>query len=207
MTASERTINELAQLCAYSTDEHDWAAFLDAIRPLTYTVAGRIVRMWTGTATPHLVEDICQELYLKLCEQERRILRSFEPRGDDSFLGLLRLVTTSVGNDYFRRQSSAKRGGQHVVAQLEEEHASQHHSTDQLHRILLFQQLDERLTKYPELVSERDRNLFWLYYRHGYTADEISRLLNGELTPKGVESALRRMAQWLKSELHTDDQP
>jgi DNA-directed RNA polymerase specialized sigma24 family protein len=43
--------------------------------------------------------------------------------------------------------------------------------------------------------------LFWLYYLHGYTAEEIARLSAAGLTPKGVESALRRVTVWLRDEV------
>jgi RNA polymerase sigma-70 factor (ECF subfamily) len=51
------------------------------------------------------------------------------------------------------------------------------------------------------VIGERDRALFWLYYRQGYTAEEIARLPSAGLTAKGVESALRRVTVWLRGEV------
>jgi RNA polymerase sigma-70 factor (ECF subfamily) len=51
------------------------------------------------------------------------------------------------------------------------------------------------------VVTERDRALFWLYYRQGFTAEEIGRLTAIGLTAKGVESALRRVTTWLRGEI------
>jgi RNA polymerase sigma-70 factor (ECF subfamily) len=53
----------------------------------------------------------------------------------------------------------------------------------------------------PETISERDRNLFWLYYLQGLTAEEIAELPGIGLTCKGVESALRRVTRCLRGEL------
>jgi RNA polymerase sigma-70 factor (ECF subfamily) len=65
----------------------------------------------------------------------------------------------------------------------------------------LLAQLDQKLRSAPEIIPERDRALFWLYYRQGYTAEEIARLSATGLTAKGVESALRRVTNWLKNEV------
>jgi DNA-directed RNA polymerase specialized sigma24 family protein len=43
--------------------------------------------------------------------------------------------------------------------------------------------------------------LFWLYYRQGLTAEEIASMTGAGLTAKGVESALRRVAKWLRGEI------
>ena len=149
--------------------------------------------------------DIIQETFLKLCEQERRILRDFEPRGDDSFLGLLRIVATSVANDYYRRQYSAKRGGKVVTMSLLDGEgatpADGARSSSQMQQAALLAQLDKKLLSAPDVIGERDRALFWLYYREGFTADEISRMAPSGLTAKGVESALRRVTMWLRAEV------
>jgi RNA polymerase sigma-70 factor (ECF subfamily) len=51
------------------------------------------------------------------------------------------------------------------------------------------------------VIHERDRVMFWLYYRQGYTAEEIARLPAIGLTAKGVESALRRVTVWLRAQV------
>ena len=70
-----------------------------------------------------------------------------------------------------------------------------------MHQAALFAQLDQMLRSAPKTVSERDRALFWLYYRQGYTAEEIARVPATGLTAKGVESALRRVTTWLREEI------
>jgi len=62
----------------------------------------------------------------------------------------------------------------------------------------LIAQLDGLLMLHPKTVSVRDRNLFWLYYRQGLTADAISRIPAIGLSAKGVESALLRLTRLLR---------
>lgn len=199
------TTNDLAKACARSADAAEWEELLRRCAPLASLVALRVCRMWMNSPSPATVDDIVQEVFLKLCEQERRILRTFEPRGEDSFLGLLRIVSASVANDYFRRIYSAKRGGNVVTTSLVEDApssvAASNHQTAQMHRSVLLSQLDEKLRSAPDVIGERDRALFWLYYRQGFTAEEIAGLSATGLTPKGVESALRRVATWLRGEM------
>ena len=203
MDRSRTPVNELAQTCAYSADAAEWAELLRRTAPLVALVVGRVARLWMSTAPPALVDDIAQEVFVKLCEQERRILREFEPRGEDSFLGLVRIVATSVANDYFRRAHSTKRGGKVVTSTLDSEALPALAGSDSsvVQKSVLYGQIDQKMRSAPETISERDRNLFWLYYLQGLTAEEIAELPGIGLTCKGVESALRRVTRCLRGEL------
>jgi len=199
-------VNELARACAQSADTGEWAEFLGRCAPVAALVAARVARMWQGgSATPNIVDDIVQEVFLKLCEQERRILREFRPRGENSFLALLRVVSASVANDYFRRHYSEKRGGKVVTMVLDEEPSTivplaAEKDTD-VQRVVLFSELDHKLRDAPSQTAMRDRTIFWLYYLQGLTADEIAALPGSDLSAKGVESALRRITSWLRKQL------
>jgi RNA polymerase sigma-70 factor (ECF subfamily) len=210
MNVFSTSMNDLAKTCAHSGDAAEWEQFVRRCTPLASLVALRTARQWLGSPSPATVDDIVQEIFLKLCEGERRILREFEPRGEDSFLGLLRLVSTSVATDYFRRQYSAKRGGKVVTMPLLEEGAqmpvaSSKQAAQMRHQALLAQ-LDEKLRSAPDVIGERDRTFFWLYYRQGYTAEEIAGLDSSGLSAKGVESALRRVTVWLRGEVERPKQ-
>jgi len=205
MDVTRTSVNDLAKACARSADASEWLEFVRRTEPLASLVALRVCRMWISDPSPAAVDDIVQDVYLKLCEQERRILRDFEPRGEDSFLGLLRIVAASVANDYFRRQYSAKRGGKVVIMPLvDDDPQSESHgarSVARMQQSTLMEELDSKLRSAPDVIGERDRELFWLYYRQGYTAEEIARLPSAGLTAKGVESALRRVTIWLREEV------
>lgn len=198
-------VNELARACANSADAAEWEELLHRCAPIASLVAARVCRMWLGRSTPAIIDNIVQEVFLKLCEGQRRILRDFKPRGEDSFLGLLRIVSVSVANDYFRRQYSAKRGGKVVTMALDDGPSStmaagpdQSAGTE---KALLFSELDRKLRSAPGVIGERDRAMFWLYYLQGLTAEEIAGLPATGLSAKGVESALRRVTMWLRKEM------
>jgi RNA polymerase sigma-70 factor (ECF subfamily) len=205
METLKAPVNELASACARSADTAVWGEFLGRCAPQAALVAARVARIWHGRSTTSVVDDIVQEVFLKLCEQERRILRDFKPRGEDSFFALLRVVTASVANDYFRRQHSEKRGGKVVTMVLDDESSSvvpiAPEKDSEVQRALLFAELDHKLRSATGPTAERDRTIFWLYYLQGLTADEIAGLPGSDLSAKGVESALRRITAWLRKEL------
>jgi len=171
------------------------------VTPVVALAARRVSAVW-GDPSHGTISEIMQEVFLKLCEDDRRILREFEDRGNDSFLKLLRMITASVGTDHFRRSRAEKRGGRSNSVPLET-HVSadsvfDDKATEAVEWPSLIAQLDGLLMLYPKTVSRRDRNLFWLYYRQGLTADAISRIPAIGLTAKGVESALQRLTRLLR---------
>jgi RNA polymerase sigma-70 factor, ECF subfamily len=193
--------NRLARICAYSDDPHEWERFVHAISRVVAIAARRVGMQW-GDASAATVSEIVQEVFLKLCEDHRRVLREFEDRGNDSFLKLLRMITNSVGTDHFRRMHAEKRGGGAHLVSLEPNHPALDVPDVQALRAMewssLVAQLDGLLRLYPKAVKPRDRHIFWLYYRQGMTADAISRIPTVGLTAKGVESALLRLTRLLR---------
>jgi RNA polymerase sigma-70 factor (ECF subfamily) len=110
--------NHLARICAYSTRAPEWQEFVSLVTPVISLAAWRVARVWGETANAP-IDEIAQDVFLKLCEDKRRILREFEDRGNDSFLKLLRVITASVSTDYFRRMHAEKRGGSVTTVPIE----------------------------------------------------------------------------------------
>jgi RNA polymerase sigma-70 factor (ECF subfamily) len=193
--------NRLARICAYSAQAPEWEQFVRVVTPVVALAARRVSAVW-GDASVGTMNEIVQEVFLKLCEDDRRILREFEDRGNDSFLQLLRMITASVGTDHFRRMHAEKRGGRSHAVPLEPhvsaDDVSDAGATEAVEWPSLIAQLDGLLRLYPKSVSARDRNLFWLYYRQGLTAEAISRIPAIGLSAKGVESALLRLTRLLR---------
>jgi len=193
--------NKLARICAYSTQAPEWDQFVRLITPVVTLAVRRVSYLW-GETSVHTVNEIVQEVFLKLVEDDRRILCNFKDRGNESFLKLLRMVAASVATDHHRRARAGKRGGR--INPMSLDHASIQHeifdggATRAIEWPALMAQLDGLLRMYPESISARDRQVFWLYFRQGLSAQAIAAIPAMELTAKGVESALRRMTQVLR---------
>jgi len=193
--------NRLARICAYSTKAPEWEELVRILSPVIELAAYRAARLW-GEGNKNTVLEIVQEVFIKVCEDERRILREFEDRGDDSLLKLIRTITISVTTDYFRRNRAEKRGGLAEAVPVEipgpASDAIDPNATRAVEWPMLLEQLDGLLKLLAGKISERDRSIFWLYYRQGLTADAISRIPSIELSLKGVESALLRITKLLR---------
>jgi len=193
--------NRLAQLCAYSADAPEWEEFVRVAMPVVGLAARRVCEVW-GDRSTATVNEIVQEVFVKLCEDDRRVLREFEDRGEDSFLKLLRIITATVGTDHFRKLKAEKRGGSFAASSVEPRAVADDlhdaRATRALEILGLYAQLDGLLRLYPNKVSARDRRLFWLHYNLGMTAEAISRIPTMGLSSKGVESALMRLTRLLR---------
>jgi len=193
--------NRLALICAYSAEAPEWEEFVRMATPVVSLAARRVGVVWGDRSTATL-NEIVQEVFLRLCEDERRVLREYEARGEDSLLQLLRIVTATVGTDHFRKLRAEKRGGNLPAVTVQPHAVADELSDARAARAVempsLFAQLDGLLRLYPTKVSARDRKMFWLHYRQGLTAEAIARIPTMGLSAKGVESALIRLTRLLR---------
>lgn len=197
---------ELVQACTRSGDSQAWEEFVRRFHRLIASITIRVARRW-GDDSLQTVDDLIQETYLRLCTNNCRVLRNFSPHHDGSFYGFLKVLTMNVAQDHFKRARTAKRGGnvhQSTALEADEEsmQADPSGSPDAGERGILIKEIDGLLL---ELATgpyrERDRRIFWLYYRAGLTALAISRLPSIDLSVKGVESTLLRLNRLLRGHL------
>jgi RNA polymerase sigma-70 factor (ECF subfamily) len=193
--------NDLARLCAAQCGTAEWGEFVRRFtRPIALS-AYRVGRMW-GETSSAVIDDIVQDVFLKLCEDERRILREFEPRHPDSFVAFVRVVSAATANDYFRRRNRSKRGGGVVEEPISELHSGALQDSEWMERNQLLKEIDRFLEESGrDEIGRRDRTVFWLYYQQGMTASAIASLPGISLSVKGVESALHRMTALIRNHL------
>jgi RNA polymerase sigma-70 factor, ECF subfamily len=197
---------ELVRICLASADADAWAEFVRRFQPTIAAVVLRTTRRW-GESSPLVVEDLVQETFVKLCAGEGRLLRQFQPRHPKAIFGYMKLITTRVVHDYFRQMHTAKRGALQVVPAVDNPEAGPTDSTatERVERGVLLGEIERRLSQIDlGPYAERDRRIFWLYYRCGMTAQAIAALLQGQLTTAGVESAISRATRLIREELAGD---
>jgi RNA polymerase sigma factor (sigma-70 family) len=205
MPYRDLSATELVRACVDSADREAWGEFVRRFQPTIAGVALRTARRW-GEASPLVLEDLVQETFMKLCGEHRRLLREFEPQHEEAFYGFLKVVTTRVVHDYFKRSHAAKRRSSDPPprTQTEEEPAEPIDLTaaEQIERQALFGEIERRLKILDlGLTGERDRRIFGLYYRAGMSARAIAELPGMDLTIKGVESTIFRITRLLREEL------
>jgi len=185
---------DLIQQCVANKAEA-WREFIRRFQPLIAGVVARAAVRWT-TVSASLVDDLIQETYLKLCTDECRRLREFQSRHDDSVYGFLKVVAYNVTMDYFKVRQASKRGADLVTDGDPEIAFQTRGKAGKADDQVLLREIDEIIDRITE--SRRDKTVFLLYYRQGFTAQAIAEIPGIDLTAKGVESCLHRLTVQLR---------
>lgn len=198
---------DLVLACTQTGDAAAWEEFIRRFHRLISTVVLRVARRW-GKPSPQLIDDLVQDTYLKLCADNCRLLREFKSQHEDAFYGYLKVVTANLVHDHFKATHSAKHGSgaaevtDEAILASAADSPSASASARSTERGIQLQEFDAallRLAQGPHL--ERDRRVFWLYYRTGLAASAIAALPSIGLSTKGVESTILRLTRLLRQEL------
>jgi RNA polymerase sigma-70 factor, ECF subfamily len=202
-------VDSLASLAELSRDPEAWTEFIRRFQPVIASAVLRTARRW-GEPPRQLLDDLVQDTYLKLCEDGSQMLKSFQPRHDDSIFGYLKVVAANVVHDHFKSFMAGKRGAGQTDAIDEIVYATPKTvGADGTAGILLNLQLDEIDVILAKALTSKDaqrnRTIFWLRYRQGFTASEIAAIPSVGLTTEGVESVLLRLVNMIRSHIKSED--
>jgi RNA polymerase sigma-70 factor, ECF subfamily len=199
-----RTALDVVRSCIQSGEQAAWLEFVSRFQPMLEGAVAKAARRWT-TPAPALVDDLVQATYLKLCANHFRALRELECAKESSLFGFLKVVASHVVQDHFRNSSCQKRGNGRAGESMElsignaDPIAPASHEGEQR---ILFSQIEQCLQSHATGPHcERDFAIFWLYYRQGFTAKEISERPEIGISIKGVESTLLRLTRILRAKL------
>jgi RNA polymerase sigma-70 factor, ECF subfamily len=196
---------ELVLACLRTGEESAWIEFVRRFQPLIAGIVMRLARRW-GEASPEVVDDLVQETYLKLCADHEMLLHRFHPKHPDAIFGYIKVFTANLVHDHFKALYATKRGARLATSAAdcdqETKWVSPNSDAKSIERDVLIGQIDACLRVVGSGQNfERDRKIFWLYYRAGLTASAIAALPAIALTIKGVESTLQRMTRQVRERL------
>lgn len=161
--------------------------------------------MW-GEPSPSLVEDLTQVTYLKLWEDGCRLLRDFAIQHPEAVLGYIKKTAANATHDHFKHRRSQSAGGDrpHLsTTDVDPEAGDQiHGNQNRMAFEILLQEIDSYLKRGlsgPD--QDRDRMIFWLYFRQGMSTKEIAALSAIGLTVKGVGSVIERVKHCLREQV------
>jgi len=211
MPPEEWSHEQLLAGCATGGGASAWEEFVRRYHDLIARVVLRTAQRY-GTVSPDLLEDLVQEVYLKLCGNQARILGSYREPHPDAVYGFLKVVVSNAVHDHFKAKTAKKRGAGRNHEPIEEREpvgrpAAPSAMASAEQRILL-NQIDDVLNGAgTQDIPERDRRIFWLYYQHGWTAKAIASIPALRLTPKGVESTILRATRYVRARLIAGARP
>jgi RNA polymerase sigma-70 factor, ECF subfamily len=202
---SSLALRDIVCRCAGASDDEVWEEFVSRVnRPISLTIM-RTATLW-GEASRSVVEDLVQSTYIKLWEDGCRLLRGFAVQHPEAILGYLKKIATNVTHDYFKHRHSQSSGGgnPHVsTTDVDPEAGIEvHGSQEKIAFGVLLSEIDERLKhglSGPD--QERDRMIFWLYFRQGMSTKEIASLPNVGLGTKGVGSVIERLKHFIREQI------
>ena len=204
LSHEELPLSELLRLCLESEQEALWTEFVSRSHPIIAGVIIKTIRRWTRP-DPSLIDDMVQETYSRLCRNDFKALRHFISRHENSVFGYLKVVASNTVRDHFRAVNSRKRGnGMTHIPLYCVPLAESNDASPVVERRVHLRTVDACLeTCLHGPNSSRDRMIFWLYYREGLTAKEISGLPPIKLSMKGVENTIWRLVHLVRTKLNS----
>jgi RNA polymerase sigma-70 factor, ECF subfamily len=202
---SSLSLKDVVCLCAGSGDNDAWEEFVSRVgKPIGLTIM-RTASLW-GQPSRTVVEDLIQTTYLKLWEGGCRLLRDFAIQRPEAILGYLKKTAANATHDYFKHRHSRSSGGDepHVsTSDFDPEVDKAAQGTEQRIAFGIFlKEIDEHLRDCltgPD--QERDRMIFWLYFRQGMSTREIASLPTIGLGAKGVGSVIERLKHGIREQI------
>ena len=157
------------------------------------------------SADQAMLEDLVQDVYVRLCDGNYKALRGLRGAHANSFHAYVGAIASGVVIDHFRKSLRVKRGGESRTVSLEaltSEIETLTSPENQLETTLMIERIDTCLDEVlPAKTRVRDRWIFWLRYRHGYTVAMIARTGQHGLSEEGIESLLGRTIRLLREKL------
>lgn len=174
------------------TDSGVWEELFQRLSPALGGIISRTMWRW-GVRDRAEIDDLLQDIGLKILQLSRS--RHSLPNDEAQLYGYFKTVAANTTVTWIRRRFAGKRNvdetvplTDHLESLLEEIRPGQ-----SVELRVLVREVDRLLDCQP-----RDRNIFWLHYRQGFTAAEIAAIPAMGLSMKGVESLIRRMTAELR---------
>lgn len=202
MSFAQLSPEALIEMCV-NGEVAAWEEFRRRYHRLIAGVVFRTTQKW-GEASLLTIDDLIQETYLKLCADDFRLLRAYDPKHADAIYGYLKVITASVVHDRLKALHSEKRGGDRIVEGLTTlenrgDAGKAFGSQATMEREILLREIDALINASTSgHTADRDRTIFWLYYHQGLTTRAIASLPAIGLTIKGVESTVVRIARMVR---------
>lgn len=204
MRYSSLSLKDVVCLCAGPLDDEAWEEFVCRVgRPISLTIMRMAYLL--GDPSRSLVDDLVQVTYFKLWEARCR-LRDFAIQHPNSILGYIKKTAANTTRDYFKHLHSQSSGGDkpHISTSDGDPEAGNevHGSEERIAFEIFLKEIDEHLKHCltgPD--QERDRTIFWLYFRQGMSTKEIASLPTIGLTAKGVGSVIEGLKYCIRQQI------
>jgi RNA polymerase sigma-70 factor (ECF subfamily) len=191
----ELPLHDLLAACLDCRDAQLWEVLVRRLQPIFARVVYRVAGT---TARADGVDDLIQECFIKLeATRGKPCARPSTFDCPEAALAYLKVLAANTARDYLRRRNAEMRSAAKTTSFEDRLTEIAGPDGQNLERDVLISQIGRFLGS-----DGKERTIFWLYYRQGFTAKEISGIPEFQLSPKGVESLLRRLTLAIRKQLH-----
>ena len=200
--------SDLLRRCGHRlTDIELWDEFQKRFQRRIFLYLLRACRVTRGQQDElrEVVLDLAQEVYVRLVQNDGRILRSFRGQTEFAVKAFLARIATSVVADHFRYQMAEKRQAQVISIDQARENVetSRVAGTDfdeqAIGAVLSWIDIDRVLRSDGDRRNAaRNFLIFKLHYVDGFTSAELSEFPGFALSVSGVEAVLNRIRKRLR---------
>jgi RNA polymerase sigma-70 factor, ECF subfamily len=197
---------QLFEACFNEGSTEVWREFIRRFHPLLVSVAKRTAAK-AGILDSISVEDLVQEIYLKICATGEQLCKRFSPTCScQSVFGYMKALAVNTVLDQARAIASRRKiFKSQSDADCLPDFETPANSASRLSisdRKILLRQIERALRRGESgKEAERDRNIFWMYYGQGLTARAIAAIPTLGLTVKGVETVIHRLTSHIRHEM------
>src|SRR5579884_714828 len=197
MDYSSLSCDELFRACVDPGNIEAWQEFVRRFNPLIKVTVWRVSCRY-GVSNGPLIEDLIQDTFTKVCHNNFHLLRTFKSDHPNACFGMIKIIARNAAIDHFRKPDPIP------IDDLSEDEISnsQSHATpgDELERQIVRERIEKIVRIFGKYnCSQRDQEIFWLYYLYEFSAREIAALSKfKELSTKGVESVLHRLKRLIQ---------
>ena len=177
-------IRELLQYCLNNVDAA-WIELLARLNPTIRRVVRNRVCLWRSP-DPELIKELTNIAVIKLFQ----VLPKFEWQGDGQFFRWVKIVTLNAVEDWIRIQKPEV--SMEEALGIEDKK----YSEERMRLKLRCDEIEGCLKKLNATDTEID--IFWFFFKYGYSAREISEMPDVNLSVRKVEALLARLIRQLR---------
>lgn len=214
----------LIKKCAESLENQ--GAWLEFIRRFDRHIKLSVLRVYrllsinllNGEIVREDIRDLVQEVYIRLVQNDRKALKTFKPKYDDAIYGFISIICTSVVKDFFKKFYSLKRKVN--IESIDERPAiiqndklvtkslSSFIRVNPEKRVIAKDLLQKAKSYYNSINStkedKRNELIFQLYFIHGLSIKDISRIKGLNISHSNANIIIWRMKRRIRSLAYKD---
>lgn len=211
---AEMSTVKLAFQCARNPNAAAvWQEFIARVQGQLRQWALQALRTFQQKEIAHYreaVDDIVQEVYVRLVQNDCQGLRAFNGKSEDELFGYLKRIAHNVALNRMRQNAAQKRPRlAHSLDELTDSPSESHSHRSQprfvaqaLDEEIRIYELHEHLNHYLDVVlrgpqKHRDKMLFQLFHYEGLTIEELEKLPGLSLSRHAIEVAINRVSRRL----------